>query len=137
MDIPILEFHYHPSPFCQGYGLLVKRTLLQGFNFLFKNFQQNYYLAPHINKLKTYTYLLSCLYFWVFEWCALICCSLFKLVTSSYFYGFWGACLLTELAIESSSVAVTRDGLLFTSSSIFTEFRFIFRADYLNGEIEV
>ena len=30
-----------------------------------------------------YTYLLSCLYFWVFEWCALICCSLFKLVTSS------------------------------------------------------
>ena len=83
MDIPILEFHYHPSPFCQGYGLLVKRTFLQGFNFLFKNFQQNYYLAPHINKLKTYTYLLSCLYFWVFEWCALICCSLFKLVTSS------------------------------------------------------
>ena len=83
MDIPILEFHYHPSPFCQGYGLLVKRTLLQGFNFLFKNFQQNYYLAPHINKLKTYTYLLSCLYFWVFEWCALICCSLFKLFTSS------------------------------------------------------
>ena len=59
------------------------------------------------------------------------------MVSSRYFDGLWGTCLFTEFAIESGSVAVARDGSFFASSSIFTEFRFIFRADYLNGEIEV